>query len=242
MIPSELAEIIKNYSIQEYPYIESGARIYLLTSTQKKLYLKIRINDPEQRLLREYTTLSWIKGRILAPEAIYNHNSSEISFLLTTAVTGTPIYQVPKIALPDAMIAAAQALRLIHSIPILGCPYTNTLRNRLDKIHTLNLNDDQKAILNRLETSLPFEILTFTHGDFCLPNILVTNTHLNGVIDWDSSGIADPYIDLASAAWSIEYNFPDEAEGLLNIFLKAYGADIDERKFDYYLDLNQLYE
>ena len=57
MVPPELAEIIKNYSIQEYPYIESGARIYLLTSTQNKLYLKIRINDPEQRLLREYTTL-----------------------------------------------------------------------------------------------------------------------------------------------------------------------------------------
>jgi aminoglycoside phosphotransferase len=242
MVPPELGEIIKNYSIQEYPYIESGARIYLLTSTQSKLYLKIRINDPEQRLLREYTTLTWIKGRILSPEVIYNHNSSEISFLLTTAVAGTPINQAPKLDRPDAMIAAAQTLRFIHSIPISGCPYINTLKTRLEKTRTLNLNDDQKTVLNRLESSPPSETLSFTHGDYCLPNILVTGAYLNGVIDWDSSGIADPYIDLASAAWSIEYNFPDEAEELLNVFLNAYGVEIDERKFDYYLDLIQLHE
>ena len=140
------------------------------------------------------------------------------------------------------MIAAAQTLRFIHSIPITGCPYINTLKTRLEKTHTLNLNDDQKAILTRLESSQPFETLTFTHGDYCLPNILVTGAHLDGVIDWDSSGIADPYVDLASAAWSIEYNFPDEAEELLNVFLNAYGVEIDERKFDYYLDLIQLHE
>ena len=242
MIPSELAEIIKNYSIQEIPYNESGARIYLLTSTQKTLYLKIRINDPEQRLLREYITLTWIKGRILTPEVIYNHNSSEISFLLTTAVAGTPINQVPKLDRPDAMIAAAQTLRFIHNIPIANCPYINTLRNRLEKKRTSNLKDDQKAILARLEATPPSEILAFTHGDYCLPNILVTGNHLDGIIDWDSSGLADPYIDLVSAAWSIEYNFPDEAEELLNVFLNAYGVEIDEKKFDYYLDLNQLIE
>jgi aminoglycoside phosphotransferase len=242
MVPPELAEIIKNYSIQEYPYIESGARIYLLTSTEKSLFLKIRINDLEQRLLKEYTTLTWIKGRVLTPEVIYNHNSNEISFLLTTAVSGTPIIQVPKLVRPDAMIAAAQALRFIHSVPITGCPYINTLKNRLEKKHALNLSEDEKAILTRLESSQPSEDLRFTHGDYCLPNILVTGSHLDGVIDWDSSGIADPYIDLASAAWSIEYNFPDEAEELLIVFLNAYGVEIDERKFDYYLDLNQLHE
>lgn len=242
MIPPELAEIIKDYSIHEHPYNESGARIYRLTSNQKTLYLKIRINDQEQRLLREYTTLKWISGRILTPEVIYNQNTCEISFLLTAAVAGIPINQVPKRDRHDAMIAAAQALRCIHSVPIAGCSYINTLRNRLEKTRTLNLKDDQKVILTRLESSPPSETLAFTHGDYCLPNILVTGTHLDGVIDWDSSGVADPYIDLASAAWSIEYNFPDEAEDLLNTFLREYGIEIDERKFDYYLDLGQLFE
>ena len=242
MIPPELAELIKGYSIEEHPYNETGARIYRLTSVKGTLFLKIRISDQKQRLLREQITLKWLAGRIHTPEVIYYHTTNEISFLLTTEVKGTPIYQIPKKDRQSAIIIAAKTLRNIHKIPIKNCPFNNSLKDRFEKAETLNLSENKKIMLLNLISSAPSETLVFTHGDYCLPNVLVSDSHLGGVIDWDASGVADPYVDLASVAWSIEYNFPEETEKLLNLFLNEYGVEIEENKFDFYLNLAQLLE
>jgi kanamycin kinase len=59
------------------------------------------------------------------------------------------------------------------------------------------------------------------HGDYCLPNILVTNGVLTGVIDVGQTGLGDPRQDLAAGVWTLQYNF---GAGHGREFLDAYGA------------------
>src|SRR5919202_4271847 len=50
------------------------------------------------------------------------------------------------------------------------------------------------------------EDLVFTHGDYCLPNIMIDAGQVAGFLELGSAGIGDRYRDLALAARSITYN------------------------------------
>jgi aminoglycoside phosphotransferase len=82
--------------------------------------------------------------------------------------------------------------------------------------------------------------LVFTHGDYCLPNIMLKDGAVSGFLDLGRAGIADRYTDLALAARSIRHNMGDER--LVNLFFHAYGlGEVDWRKVDYYILLDELF-
>ena len=59
------------------------------------------------------------------------------------------------------------------------------------------------------------------HGDYCLPNVLVSEGRLSGLIDVGQTGLGDPRVDLAAGVWTLQYNF---GPGHAREFLDAYGA------------------
>ncbi|GAC1535846.1 MAG: hypothetical protein NVS2B7_05120 [Herpetosiphon sp.] len=60
----------------------------------------------------------------------------------------------------------------------------------------------------------------FTHGDFCLPNIVIHNGQVGGFIDVGRAGVGDPFRDLALCARSIAFNF---GRAWVPVFFAAYG-------------------
>jgi len=89
----------------------------------------------------------------------------------------------------------------------------------------------------------PAETLAFTHGDYCLPNVITVVPRLSGVIDWDHGGLADPYVDLASCLWSLKYNYGERESkgGWIPLFLEVYGLDeLDDEKLSFYTELMAL--
>lgn len=82
--------------------------------------------------------------------------------------------------------------------------------------------------------------MAFTHGDYCLPNIMLGDGAVTGFIDLGRAGIADRYTDLALAARSIRHNTGDEQ--LVGVFLEAYVlSEVNWRKIDYYTLLGELF-
>jgi kanamycin kinase/aminoglycoside 3'-phosphotransferase-2 len=63
--------------------------------------------------------------------------------------------------------------------------------------------------------------LVFGHGDYCLPNVLLEDGVVTGVIDWSRGGYQDRRFDLATACLTIRHNLRDEA--FVTTFLEAYG-------------------
>jgi aminoglycoside phosphotransferase len=59
------------------------------------------------------------------------------------------------------------------------------------------------------------------HGDYCLPNVLMQDGKLSGLLDVGLAGLGDPREDLAAGVWTLQYNF---GVGHARDFLDAYGA------------------
>jgi aminoglycoside phosphotransferase len=232
-LPGELRDLIEGYVARRHPYDESGASIYVLEKGGERKYLKARAEG--DRLLRESRVLEWIGGRLAVPEAVYYGREGSTEFLLTTEVKDTPVYLLPREERERSIRVLAGALNFIHSLDPTGCPYSYPVESKVEEV-------EQRTRVEWLRADLPVERPVFTHGDYCLPNILVEGGGLGGVIDWDYGGLADPYVDFASCVDSLTYNFgAEEAERLwAPLFFDEYGVDVNMRRLDYYRRLNQL--
>ena len=233
-MPKELRELLRGYSFVKHPYDESQAEIYVCSHpSEPRRYLKIR-KDETMRLKAEYDILNWINNRIPSPEPLYYSHEASNEYLLTSEITGTPTYQVEPPERETAVKILAETLRRIHSINPSECPKTHSISNWIE---TLN---EKGVDTSSLGDWRPVEDLVFTHGDYCLPNIIIKDDALSGVIDWDTAGLADLYVDFVSCVWSIRYNYGKDAERLIQVFLETYGVQLDQEKYGFYRRLNDL--
>jgi len=238
-LPGELAELVRGYSVEKVPWEASGAEIFVLRDGGEVLYLKSRVGG--DWLLRESRVLGWIGGRLPVPELLFYGASGRRELLLTTEVKGTPVYRVEGEDRRDAVVATARALRMIHSLDVEGCPYAYPLQGKLNEIRG-RLGDAPEVA--GLREGVPAEELVFTHGDYCLPNVLVFDGGLRGIIDWNYGGLADRYVDFVLCIWSMGFNFGvEETERRWTpLFLEEYGIELDPSRFEYFGRVNALTE
>jgi kanamycin kinase len=237
-LPEELMELTEGYSFQRHPYEETGAEIHRLTAEGRPtLYLKV-YPVRGRKLERETRVLRWIDARLPAPKPVFYLAQGWWEYQLTTEVPGTPSHQLGREERENAVRIMAEALRAIHGLDPRGCPYMNTVANRIGEARTSKDPETHRA-LDELEASKPDENLAFTHGDYCLPNIILRGGALSGVIDWDHGGLGDPYGDLEACTWSIGYNYGEDAGRLTQLFLREYGLEEpDEAKLEWYARLS----
>ena len=87
--------------------------------------------------------------------------------------------------------------------------------------------------------SRPEEDLVFTHGDYCLPNVIIDGEEVSGFVDWGRAGVADRYKDIALIVRSLEYN---TGRDLRAMFFEAYGLPSpDADKIEYYKLLDEFF-
>jgi aminoglycoside phosphotransferase len=151
----------------------------------------------------------------------------------------------------------AEGLRQIHSLPIAECPFDMRLDQRLAQAEwgiRQKIADEQTVreslgvsaaqLLEQLVATRPAEPVTdlvFTHGDYCLPNVLLdpTGASVSAFLDWGRAGVADRYQDLAIGARSVRHNLGAEWGPR---FLATYAAGpLDQRRLDWYEMLDELF-
>ncbi len=77
-----------------------------------------------------------------------------------------------------------------------------------------------------------------THGDACLPNLMLHGDAFAGFVDCGRLGLADRHQDLALACRSIRHNL---GEACVGQFLAAYGAAHDPARLSFYQLLDELF-
>lgn len=140
----------------------------------------------------ERNRLVWLAGRWPVPDVLGYFHDAGNDWLLTRAAEGVPMYHA-SVEWEPAQVARTlgEILRVLHATDASDCPFGVKKRGHV-----------------------------VTHGDFCLPNVLVHGGKLSAVVDVGRAGLANPEDDLAAGLWSLQYNY---GVGFAREFLNAYG-------------------
>ena len=253
-LPTELHSLFFKYDWESVAIGRSGVHVFALDEGYIKISHQGRIFRDE--LLAEKERLTWLQGHLPVPEVYFYEQTPNYEYLFLSTIAGTiacePIFAEK---LPRLIQILAEALHMVHSLPITNCPFQQDISARLLAIKRLIASgrldteqflarhqdlspQDWYAQLEKLRP--PTETLVFTHGDFCLPNILIDpqKMEISGLIDWGHAGIADYHQDLVDTCWSLGHNFSPDWIPTLQA---TYGQQlIDPKKLSFYRELDDL--
>lgn len=140
----------------------------------------------------ERDRLQWLHSRWPVAEVVGLFHEHGDDWLVTRALAGVPMYH-PSVGWPPDRVAheLGAILHTLHASDASSCPFgTRKAGNVL------------------------------VHGDYCLPNVLVLEGKLSGLVDVGGAGLGNPEDDLAAGVWTLQYNY---GKGFARTFLEAYG-------------------
>jgi aminoglycoside phosphotransferase len=207
-----------------------------------------------QELAREAAALEWLARQGLAPRLLWSQELDGRFAILTEALSGTPLHDLPAEDLPDGVAAALRALSALHALPAADCPFDERVAVKLTQARRRTAAgevdetdfDAERAgcsaaeVLAELEALLPIdEDLVVTHGDASWPNIVIGPEGRAAFVDLGRFGVADRHQDLALFIRSAVYNAPElDAFALL---AKHYPAPLDARKRVFFQILDEFF-
>lgn len=262
VIPNEICEYIKDstYEINEVGMSESQVYIF------EKYVLKVQPATAETD--NEYKILKWIYGKCPTPTILEYIKQDGVAFTLMTKAEGKMLCDEEYMKNPHRLVKLiAEGLKLLWNTDISECPCTysrlderlqaareNIKNGRVDmdnvEPETFGPNGfaNPSELLKWLEENKLVEDLVLTHGDFCLPNIFTDGKKITAFIDNGKMGPADRWQDLAIVLRSLRHNYDGtytdgvSFEGYSEkMLLDELGIEMDEKKYRYYLLLDELF-
>lgn len=264
-LPPTLAADLTKHVPSEIGTGESGARVVRYERPgAATVYLKssaLAASSADRPLFDEAERLGWMQAVGLpVPAVLQYHEWKGREYMLLSAVPGQEATTPCPVEQHGAIVAAlAAGMRALHGTNISACPFDHSSRVRLARAEarlragTVDEADFDQARMGRsakdlyaelLATPTPPEDRVFTHGDYCLPNVLLVadgagGFRVSGFVDCGGAGIADRYQDLALCARSVAQNLGSEWVPAL---FARYGVEhIDEAKVAYYQLVDEFF-
>lgn len=247
-----LGKHFKGYSVYRLPGGGSGAGLYGVTTDFNRRYI---LKQQKQSLESEYLNYKWLQNKVPVPEIIFYTHGDGQDFLCITGLQGKSLDLFIGSVEADVIVGSyAKALKLLHSQKpdnkVIVCDLDkrisdverNVKNNLVSPSHFQSENQQHQPyelFLQLKKSKPPKAELVFTHGDYCLDNLIYNDGKLSGFVDLGNGGIADKYQDLALAVRSILDNFTlDHVE----LFYKVYGIrNIDKSKLEFYTLLDEFF-
>jgi aminoglycoside phosphotransferase len=256
-LPIPLQQLLQGADWRVDTWGSSGTQVYHIGQHFLKIAFYQSIPLQTQSILEaEMVRLQWFYGRIPVPEVQYYGQHEPYEFLLLSEIPGlVSCDKVFSTNIPSVVPLLAQGLQILHSTDKTGCPFDATINTQLEQARQYIAHQliDPTTFPPEFQGMHPQEVyalalglrplqeeVVLTHGDYCLPNILLDRplSRIKGFIDWGHGGLADPYQDLALAARSVTRNFGKQWVPLL---FEAYGLpDPDQDKLRFYRAMDAL--
>jgi aminoglycoside phosphotransferase len=223
------------------------------------LYLKAVVrNDVDPcfgNLEGECRRLEWLSGKLPIPTVVAFARDESRDYLVISEVAGR--HAAAEAPSPNVMPAVieqlAEACRLFHSVSAHACPFSESAdtlieqaRGRLDAglVDAEDFDDerqgqDPRALLDELRALRPKrEVPVVSHGDLCLPNIILQGAGVAGFVDLGRAGVADRWRDVALCAHDI-----GERWGVAwgERFVELCGGDPREEARSFYVLLDEFF-
>jgi aminoglycoside 3'-phosphotransferase II len=246
-LPAAIAFVTEGLPMEQVTVGRSVARVWRVGD---QFYLKVASRGDE--LAAEMARLNWFAGRVPVPKVIAFERGATETYLLTSALEGVAAHEAA--SREDCVGAVGAALCRLHRLDIAACPFdaclavtierarANALAGFVDESDFDASRSGRSALelLADVEATRPAdEDLVVTHGDYCLPNVILsTDGDWVGFVDLGRAGVADRYQDLALAARSIAKNFGD---AYVAAFFATYGIEPDPLRIAFYQLLDEFF-
>ncbi|MBN1971496.1 MAG: aminoglycoside 3'-phosphotransferase [Candidatus Delongbacteria bacterium] len=253
-----LKKILEGKNLEKIDIGCTEALVYFIKNCIDNVnaYLKVNPKNSLEKLKHEVDIMNWLNGKIPVPKVLHYDENEHYEFLLMTEIKGFPSFSEELSDKSKTMTDLAKGLKLIHSLDISDCPFNEKIIKKCSVIEKQieagnididDFDDENKGKkleelfdrIKELRENMQ-EDLVFTHGDYCMPNILLTSNGLSGFIDLGRAGISDRYQDIALAIRSIKYN--GFSQDHIDLFLSEYGiTELDNRKVELYKLIDEFY-
>ncbi|MGI6039757.1 MAG: APH(3') family aminoglycoside O-phosphotransferase [Eubacteriales bacterium] len=259
-IPDNIKNLIREekYSIDDVGMSDSKVIVF-----DDKI---LKIPNTSEEAENEFRVMEWLQGKLPVPKVLGYEKDDKNTYLLMTKVPGEMACADKFLKDPDQLTTIlAAGLHALWQVDINSCPCNWNLERKLQKAKYAvanNLVDIEDAepdtfgengfenpnhLLEWLLSNKPEEELVFSHGDFCLPNILIENGEVSGYIDLGRTGISDKWQDIALCYRSLLHNFDGKYTGkqyqgfYAEVFFEKLGLEPNWEKIRYYILLDELF-
>jgi kanamycin kinase len=229
------------------------AATYRLELDGEVRFLKITPADWQPRLPDEAVRLRWAAEHLPVPTMIEYGSDGEHEWLMTAALPGVDATKHQWATADPARLAEefGAGLRRFHdTAPVWDCPFDAGALAGIDvatgRVAAGHVDADAFAArhgmspreaVRQLRDTVPVEDDVVGHGDYCLPNVLMTDDRVTGFVDLPLLGVAGRWSDLATGARSCEH---DLGQGFQESFFAGYGVRLDLSRLAWYDLLHSL--
>ncbi len=259
-LPNIISKYIARKSFQTDSIGKSTAGVYVFEDMVLKMQPISEESENELQMMR------WLNGKISVPNVIEHICENGYSYLLMTKCAGHMSCAEQYMTNPAKQTELlAEVMHQLWSIPTEDCPRHWPLEKRLcqaaDNVSSGNVDvagaqpntfgsngfKNPEHLLKWLIDNKPKETQVISHGDFCLPNIFVSDTGLTGLIDLGKAGIADKWQDIALCYRSLSNNYSGVYDGVKyagfndQMLFDALGIEPDWDRIRYYILLDELF-
>jgi aminoglycoside phosphotransferase len=254
--PDAIARALTGRTVTRETMGKSGSRVFLVTGGgPRAMYLKVAHGVAAEQLSEEQARLDWLVGRLPVPTVLEYVEDGTAAYLLQSVVEGVDATSGTLASDVDGLVRElANGLRRIHAIPVDGCPFDHRIEAEIERARAnlerdlVDESDFDFERRGRRATELFVEVgrgqprvedLVFTHGDYSLPNVILHEGRVSGLVDVGRAGIGDRHRDLAIASRSLTKNW---GQHWVPKLLRAYGLEkIDAEKMEFYRLVDEFF-
>ena len=253
-IPLSVAEQLKDEECCADEIGRSDSTVLMFSDRVLKIEKTSALSDGEHEMLL------WMDGRLPAPRALAFERENGFNYLLMTRQDGKMACDCD-FSEEDVSRMLAEGLQMLWRADISSCPKRRTIRAQLEeskkRMENGELNgvqpknkafSDFETLLSHLFEIAPQDDFVFSHGDYCLPNVFLSEKGVCGFVDLGRAGVSDRYEDIYMCLWSMRYNFVtlggmsesrfSECE---RIFFETLGVEKDMAKLRFYELLDEFW-
>ena len=260
VLPEKIRELTdgKPYTVDELG--KSGNQVLIFEDMVLKMEKRSDYVEKQVRIMQ------WLEGKLPAPKVLAFEIQEDRSYLLMSRVMGEVACAEYYLEHPNVLLKAlAEALKMCWALDISDCPNIRDLDAELaegryrvenglvdmDNAEPTTFGEggfeSPEHLLEWLEENRPEPELVFSHGDFCLPNVLLVDGKVSGFIDLGDAGVGDKWRDIALCYRSLKHNFDGTFGGKVyedfnpDLLFEALGLEPDREKWNYYILLDELF-